>query len=105
MNACLFVLCLALGGGSASDDAWIAEDKMKHFFASFAVTALAAASARSAGMEPRASLVAGVAVGAGAGIWKEVRDARIPGHSASARDLVWDFAGVGAAAAMVAQTR
>jgi uncharacterized protein YfiM (DUF2279 family) len=105
VNACLLVLCLSLSGGAEAVDAWFAEDKFKHFFTSFAVTALAASGARAAGLDASRSLAAGVAVGAGAGIWKELRDQRVPGGHFSVRDLVWDFAGVGAAAAVVSQAR
>jgi uncharacterized protein YfiM (DUF2279 family) len=104
VNACLLVLCFSLSGAEPVDR-WVAEDKFKHFFTSFAVTSLAAAGARATGLDASQSLAAGVAVGAGAGIWKEIRDHRIPGHSASVRDLVWDFAGVGAAAAVISQAR
>jgi len=105
MNACLFVVCLSLTGAPAPADAWFGEDKFKHFFLSYGVTALATAGARAAGLDGRASIVAGAGVGAGAGIWKEIRDARQPGGYASVRDLVWDFAGVGAAATVAAQAR
>jgi uncharacterized protein YfiM (DUF2279 family) len=103
VNACLLILCLSLSGGGLSAEQWIAEDKFKHFFTSFAATSLAAAGARSAGLDARQSLVAGAAFGAGVGVWKELRDARMPDGFFSVRDLVWDLAGVGAAVAVVAQ--
>lgn len=105
MNACLLVLCLSLTGGAAPDDRWLAEDKFKHFFNSYVVTVLGAAGARAAGLDARQSLAVGAGVGAAAGVWKEIRDARTPGGSASVRDLVWDFAGVAAAVAVGAQAR
>jgi len=86
-------------------DRWLAEDKFKHFFASFAVTLLAAGAARAAGLEARESMVAGAGTGVGAGVWKEVRDAGRPGGHFSVRDLVWDLAGVGAGIAVTAQAR
>jgi uncharacterized protein YfiM (DUF2279 family) len=111
LNACLFVLCLALSGGTQSPaapdvaDRWVAEDKFKHFFASFTATILATGAARAAGLDSRESIVAGAAVGTGAGVWKEIRDARRPDGHFSMPDLVWDLAGVGAAAAVAAQSR
>ncbi len=47
----------------------------------------------------------GAGVGTGVGVWKELRDMRSPGETPSLRDLTWDVAGVGAAAAMAAQAR
>jgi uncharacterized protein YfiM (DUF2279 family) len=105
VNACLFVLCLSLTGGDSPGDRWIAEDKFKHFFTSYVVTALGIASARAAGLDARQSLMVGAGVGAGAGVWKEIRDARLPEGHASVRDLVWDAAGVGAAVVVGAQAR
>ena len=103
MNPLVFCLCLAVGG--PEPDRWIAEDKWKHFFASFAVTTLVASGARTAGLSPDASLAAGVAGGAGAGVWKEWRDRRTPEGTVSVRDLVWDAGGLAAAAVVVRQGR
>jgi uncharacterized protein YfiM (DUF2279 family) len=86
-------------------DRFFGEDKGKHFFTSFAATALAAAGARAAGFEPRASLRIGVTTGAALGIGKEIHDLTRPEHTASMLDLVWDFSGVAAAAAVAAQVR
>lgn len=107
MNLCMLVFCLALQQGrpQAPADRWVAEDKWKHFFASFAVTALSAAAVRAAGANTETSALVGAGVGAGFGVWKEVRDLRRPGGSASFRDLVWDAAGVGAGAAVALQAR
>jgi uncharacterized protein YfiM (DUF2279 family) len=84
-------------------DRWFGEDKLRHFFASFVITSVAASGARFAGLGERESLAAGVGFGAGLGIWKEIRDAGKPGETASFRDLVWDAAGVAAAALVVRQ--
>lgn len=107
MNLCMLVLCMSLqqGGPQRPADRWVAEDKWKHFFASFVVTALSAAAARTAGADAETSALVGAGVGTGVGVWKELRDLRAPGETASLRDLTWDVAGVGAAAAMAAQAR
>jgi uncharacterized protein YfiM (DUF2279 family) len=57
------------------------------------------------GADADRSLVFGASVGAGAGILKEIQDARNPRGFFSVRDLAWDFAGVGAAVAVNAQVR
>ena len=84
---------------------WVSEDKWKHFFASFVVTSISASGARLAGLDSEASVATGAAVGLGAGVWKEIRDARQPDGKASIPDLVWDLAGIGTAAAALSQTR
>ena len=105
MNLCMLVLCLSLQQGTPQrpTDRWLAEDKWKHFFASFVVTALSAAAVRAAGASAETSALVGAGVGTGAGVWKELRDMRSPGDTPSLRDLTWDVAGVDAAAAMAAR--
>ncbi len=105
MNFCAVLLCLSLNGGGVPEDRWVAEDKWMHLVASFVVTSISASAARTAGLDARTSLAAGVVVGAGAGIWKEVRDLHGPQGLFSYRDLVWDAAGIAAAAAVLSQTR
>lgn len=107
MNLCMLVVCLSLQQGTPQRpaDRWVAEDKWKHFFASFVVTALSAAAVRAAGADARTSALVGAGVGTGVGAWKELRDMRSPGETPSLRDLAWDVAGVGAAAAVAAQAR
>lgn len=86
-------------------DSWVAEDKWKHLVTSFFITAAAAGAARAGGLSPERSLAAGVAVGAGAGVAKEVHDLRRGARPmASLRDLVWDAAGLALGAALVRQT-
>ncbi len=105
MNACAALLCLSLHFGGPPGDRWIGEDKWMHLVTSFVVTSISASAARTVGFGSDASIVAGVTIGAGAGIWKEFRDLRGPQQLFSYRDLVWDAAGVGAAAAVLKQTR
>lgn len=106
MNLAALGLCFCLSiGAQPTRDRWIAEDKLKHFMASFVVTSIAASAARAGGAEPGQSAWIGAGVGASVGIWKEIRDGTHPGHSASVRDLVWDFAGVGASVAFMRHTR
>lgn len=98
-------LCLSLQGAPAPPDRWFAEDKVKHFLASFVATSLGASAARLGGLEPRESAWAGAAVGGAFGVWKELRDRGREGSTASARDLVWDAAGVAAGVAVQRQIR
>lgn len=106
MNLAALGLCLCLSIGAQNPrDRWIAEDKFKHFVASFVITSISASAARAAGMEPAESAWVGAGVGGSFGIWKEIRDSRRPRETASFRDLVWDFAGVGAGVAMMRQVR
>lgn len=107
MNALplVFCLCFSFAAPAPPGDRWIGEDKVRHAVASFAATAFAASGARAAGLDVRSSVWVGAGVGAGVGVWKEARDARLPGASFSLRDLTWDLGGVGAAAALMSRTR
>lgn len=109
METCLLMLCLSLGGqptaSTQPEDRWFGEDKLKHFVTSFIVTSLASSGARAAGLENDASLLVGAGTGVGLGVWKEWSDRNAEGRTASVRDIVWDLAGVGAAAVVQAQTQ
>ena len=109
METCLLMLCLSLGGqrtaAAQPEDRWFGEDKVKHFVTSFIVTSLASSGARAVGLDNDASLLVGAGTGAGLGLWKEWSDRNAEGHTASVRDIVWDLAGVGAAAVVQAQTQ
>ncbi len=105
MSLTPLLLCLCLSIGDPPRDRWFSEDKLKHFAASFVITSLAASGARLAGLDSRTTVWVGAGVGAGFGAWKEYRDSRLPDATVSARDVVWDLAGIGAASAMMAQVR
>jgi uncharacterized protein YfiM (DUF2279 family) len=106
MNIVLpFVLAFRLSfGGPPPADSWFAEDKLKHFFMSFAVTELAYAGARGAGLQETPALATAAALAAGAGVWKEWRD-RQAGGPFSHKDLVWDGLGMAAGLVLSAETR
>lgn len=106
MNLCMMALCVALSGAPQQPrDRWVAEDKWRHFFSAFVATTLAAGTARLAGVDAERSAYFGAGVGAGVGVWKELRDVRTPGSTASVRDIVWDAAGVGAGTLVALQAR
>jgi uncharacterized protein YfiM (DUF2279 family) len=98
-------LCLSFGVGESPRDPWLAEDKLMHFAASFAATALGASAARATGLDAGRSALAGAVMGGGLGLWKEVQDHRRPEGFFSYRDIVWDLAGVGAATTLMTQVR
>lgn len=107
MNACILFLCLSFGRGDALQprDPFVAEDKFKHFVTSFIVTSLAASGARAAGLDHDSALMVGVGTGAAVGIGKEIRDLGRENATASFNDIVWDLAGVGAAAAVASRSQ
>lgn len=93
-----FLMLLGLHGSSAppSEDNWFGPDKVKHFFTAAFVQSVSYSAMRGAGAGHRASLLGATAVTAGASVGKEIWDGRT-GGTRSARDLVWDAAGAGAA--------
>lgn len=103
----LLAIALQVGGPPPQPpvDRWFAEDKMKHFVASFLITSVSASAARFAGADGPASLYIGVGVGATAGMAKEISDHRAPTNSFSYRDILWDIAGIAAAAAVADASR
>jgi len=95
-----FVLALALPPVKS----WFGADKLKHFLTSAFVQSAAFSAARAAGADRRVSNVAAAGVTAAVGVAKEVRDRRV-GKRFSTQDLVWDAAGAGAMAALLARSR
>ncbi len=74
-------------------DPWLAEDKLQHFAMSFAATAFSYGGARFV-LDPDPASIAAAAAAIGAGVGKEIRDARA-GRWFSLRDMAWNLAGVG----------
>ena len=102
MNACLLFLCFSLSRpGAPQPEPFFGEDKLKHFFTSFAVTAISASGARALGLDHDTSLFIGMGTAAALGVGKELRDRNEVGATASLLDLTWDAAGIGAAAVIV----
>lgn len=85
-------------------DRWFAEDKLRHFFLSFAATTMAYGAVRTIGMDRAPAQITAAAVAGAAGLWKEWRDRRAGGPF-SAKDLAWDTLGIGAGLALTTQTR
>ncbi len=103
--AALFLVFSLNGAPQPAPDQWLAEDKFKHFFASFVATSLAASAAHTAGLDTETSALVGAGAGASIGIWKELRDRGQETETASFKDLVWDLGGVGAATVVMSQVR
>lgn len=89
---------------NAAPDPWFAEDKLRHFFMSFAATSFAYGAARTAGLDHGPAEVAAGVGAAAAGVWKEFHD-RSHGRRFSFRDLAWNGVGIAAALILAAQTR
>jgi uncharacterized protein YfiM (DUF2279 family) len=88
----------------ANRDAWVAEDKLRHFFASFAATGVSYGAVRAAGLDRDSALPVAAVAAAALGVWKELRDRKL-GKGFSARDLVWDTAGIVLGIVILQQTR
>lgn len=99
------LLCLCLSFQAPTRDRWLAEDKAKHFVASFVATTVSASAARAAGLDPHASAWAGAGAASAIGVWKEIRDRGVRGETSSLRDLAWDGAGVAAGVVLMRQVR
>lgn len=93
-----------LGPDAEPEDRWLAEDKGKHFFMSYAVTVLGYAALRTVGLGGTGAVAGAAGVAAVAGLGKEARDRRSGGRF-SVKDLVWDAAGIGAGVAIAVRTR
>jgi uncharacterized protein YfiM (DUF2279 family) len=79
-------------------------DKARHFFVSFGAVMLANGAFRSAGLNRNETVSVSVALTVTIGTAKEVRDGS-RGGTFSVLDLLWDAAGAGAAALLLARTR
>jgi uncharacterized protein YfiM (DUF2279 family) len=86
-----------------AQDRLLGEDKMKHFALSYMITVSTFGAARTV-TDHDASVLTGAALGAAAGIVKEIYDKRND-QSASTRDLLWDAAGVAVGVLIARQTR
>jgi uncharacterized protein YfiM (DUF2279 family) len=87
-----------------AEDAWLGEDKVRHFAASYAVVAFGYGGGRAAGLGTDAALAGAIVMSAAAGIWKEFHDRATHGLF-SYRDLVWDAAGILTGVVLVRQVR
>ncbi|HTK48753.1 MAG TPA: hypothetical protein VL328_12330 [Gemmatimonadaceae bacterium] len=100
-----FILVFSLGAPDPRHhgDRWFGPDKLQHFFASAFVQSLGYGTLRLAGADHGTALGGASATTALVGVGKELRDRRSQGD-VSARDLVWDAAGAGAATVLLVRT-
>jgi uncharacterized protein YfiM (DUF2279 family) len=105
MSALVLVFCCTVASAAPPPpDAWLGEDKVKHFTTSFAVTTMGFAGARTISIPRDGALAAAAAGSLLLGVAKELHD-RARGHPFSLRDLVWDALGTGLAISFAAQMR
>ena len=101
---------LASGNMNASSDTvhvrdeWFAEDKLRHYFLSLAVTGMTYGVVRSTGLDGAPALALAGAGAAAAGLWKEFYDRSI-GRPFSQKDLVWDGLGIVTGLILASQAR
>lgn len=100
------VVLLLVGAGQAhaqgGADRWLGPDKVKHFCMSFFVQSVGYSVTRATGAGPRSSMGVASALTAAVGLGKEWHDRHTTDFSA--RDLVWDAAGAGAATLLLRRT-
>ena len=104
MRILAIVVGMNLSDEHPSGDRWFSADKAKHFFLAAFVQSMTYTSLRTVGLGPDASLAGASAASVGVSIGKELRDRR-GGGSVSAKDLVWDAAGIGGATVLVRRAR
>jgi putative lipoprotein len=100
MRGLVFVIGLHAGAG----DHWFGADKVKHFFMSAFVESVSYSALRAAHVRHDPALIAASTLTLGVGVGKELYDHHSYGLF-SVKDLTWDIAGNGAAAAVLAHTR
>lgn len=103
MRGLLLVFSLHGSPGTRVADAWLGEDKVKHFFVSAFVQSISYGSLRGAGLGHGAALAGASVTTAAIGVGKELRDLRVKGEF-SPRDLTWDAAGAGTMTLLLAHT-
>ena len=103
MRGLLLVFTLGSGLPGRPADAWLGQDKLKHFFTAAFVQSFGYGALRATGAPHGVSLAGATAGTAAASAGKELWDAR--GHGTpSARDLAWDALGAGAATVLLVRT-
>ena len=85
-------------------DSWFGPDKVQHFFMTAFIQSAAYGGLRVTSLDHSASLAGATVTSAVFSVGKEMRDKRTQ-NLFSAKDLVWDAAGAGAATLMLQHTR
>ncbi len=87
-----------------ASDGWLTRDKAQHFFTSAFVQSMGYGVLRAAGVSHGPALATASVATAAVGVGKEYVDSRT-GGDVSARDVVWDLGGAGAATLLLVHTR
>lgn len=95
---------LVLAFGLHAGDHWFGADKVKHFFMSAFVESVSYSALRAVNVRHDPALYTAAGLTLGVGIGKELHDHHSYGQF-SVKDLSWDIAGGGAAAALLAHTK
>ena len=103
MRGLALLFTLHLGQEHPRGDGWFAADKAKHFFTAALVQSLSFSGLRATGLSKTGSLVGATLLTSAASVGKEAADKRF-GGTPSAKDLVWDAAGMVAASALLDRT-
>lgn len=99
-----FTISFGTQGVRAPADPWFGADKVKHFFTAAFVQSVSYGVLRGARAGRTEALTGASAITAVVSLGKEVQDGRARG-AFSARDLVWDAAGAGAATVLLARAQ
>lgn len=86
-----------------ANDPWFGTDKVRHFFVSAMLQSLGYGALRALDVRHGGALAGASVVTAGFGVGKELSDRR-RGSGVSARDLIWNAAGAGAATLLLVRT-
>ncbi|MGR3218928.1 MAG: hypothetical protein ACUZ8H_03800 [Candidatus Anammoxibacter sp.] len=78
------------------DDEWFAEDKAKHFAASFILASGAYYSINASTNDDLSAIIGAASFSLGLGLLKEIKDVK-DGKFWSNKDLIWDVIGTGVA--------
>jgi uncharacterized protein YfiM (DUF2279 family) len=98
-----FVFTFQFGQQPSVPDRWFSVDKAKHFFTAAFVQSVSFGASRTVGLSHSGSLVVATAVTATVSVGKEIYDRGGRG-TVSAKDLVWDAAGMVAASELLWRT-
>lgn len=89
---------------AARPDAWLGEDKLKHFFSAAFLQSMGYGTLRAAGAPHGTALLGATVATTAASAGKELYDTGGRG-TPSGRDLVWDAAGAGGATLLLVRVK
>ncbi len=99
----LLVLLPIFPQAAAVRDSWLGVDKIKHFLVSAFIESVSYSALGVVGVSRGNAQAGAISITAGIGVAREIHDGRVKGLF-SARDLVWDGAGIAASTYMLRNT-